>query len=351
MKLLIDISHPAHVHFFRHPLRLLRARGHEVLVTSRAKEVTLDLLRELGLEHIELSAMRQTGIMSLARELLVREVRLRRIVKQYKPDLLTAIGGIFISHVGRLTRTPSVVFYDSPNAWLQNALTYPFASRVVVPRCYTGWLPAKRSMRYDGYHEISYLHPDYFMPNRNKAVSNGLAPEGDTFIVRLVAWAASHDIGERGLNDILVERIVGMLESRGTVLVSSERPLPPRLSAYRYHGNPAEIHHVMAFCRAYVGESATMASESAMLGVPAIYCARTIPVTTVEQEERYGLVRNIRSHDWSLLESAISWALSQPRAYFEQAQNKLMDDTIDVARFVADYLENYPDTPPDGRRL
>ena len=240
MKLLIDISHPAHVHFFRHPLRLLRARGHEVLVTSRAKEVTLDLLRELGLEHIELSAMRQTGIMSLARELLVREVRLRRIVKQYKPDLLTAIGGIFISHVGQLTRTPSVVFYDSPNAWLQNALTYPFASRVVVPRCYTGWLPAKRSMRYDGYHEISYLHPDYFMPNRNKAVSNGLAPEGDTFIVRLVAWAASHDIGERGLNDILVERIVGMLESRGTVLVSSERPLPPRLSAYRYHGNPAE---------------------------------------------------------------------------------------------------------------
>ena len=345
MKVLIDISHPAHVHFFRNPLRSLRAHGHELLVTSRAKEMTLDLLHDLGMEHIELSAQRKTGVLSLAQELAIRDFKLHRIVRQDKPDILAAIGGTVASHVGWITRTPSIVFYDTANATLQNALTYPFASRVVVPRCYTGWVPAKRSIRYDGYHELSYLHPDYFVPDRNKAVSNGLAPEGDTFIIRLVGWAASHDIGERGLNDVLLERIVGMLESHGTVLISSERPLPTRLSAYRYQGNPVEIHHVMAFCRAYVGESATMASECAVLGVPAVYCAETGRVYTDEQEERYGLVRNISTIDWKDLEPAVSWALTGSKTYFQQARMKLLEDTIDVARFVTDCIETFPAAP------
>ncbi len=81
VKVLIDISHPAHVHFFRHPLRLLQARGHEVLVTSRKKEMALDLLRELQIEHIELSAMGKRGMLSLARELVIRDLKLRRIVR------------------------------------------------------------------------------------------------------------------------------------------------------------------------------------------------------------------------------------------------------------------------------
>ena len=343
MKVLIDISHPAHVHFFRHPLRLLQARGHEVLVTSRNKEMALDLLRELQIEHIELSAMGKRGMLSLAQELVIRDLKLLRIVRQHRPDILAGVGGIFVSHAGWLTRTPSIVFYDSPNARLQNALTYPFASRVVVPRCYSGWLPTKRSIHYDGYHELSYLHPDYFEPDKEKALSNGLAAERDTFLVRLVGWGASHDIGERGLSDALLDRIVGTLEAHGKVLISSERPLPARFSAYRYPGNPAEIHHVMAFCRAFIGESATMASECAVLGVPAVYCAETRPGYTDEQEERYGLVRNIGSLAWSDLEQAISWALTCPKPYFEQARRTLLDDTIDVAHFVSDYIENFPD--------
>ena len=49
MKFLIDINHPAHVHFFRNPIKLLIDRGHEVMVTSRDKEMALDLLEELGI--------------------------------------------------------------------------------------------------------------------------------------------------------------------------------------------------------------------------------------------------------------------------------------------------------------
>ena len=95
------------------------------------------------------------------------------------------------------TRTPSVVFYDTENAKLQNILTYPFASVVVAPCAYQSWLPSSH-IRYSGYHELSYLHPDNFQPNYEVAVRNGLAEKGATFFLRLVAWQANHDIGEKG---------------------------------------------------------------------------------------------------------------------------------------------------------
>ena len=51
MKTLIDIGHPAHVHFFRQPIRLLKQNGHNVIITSRDNEVALELLHVLALER------------------------------------------------------------------------------------------------------------------------------------------------------------------------------------------------------------------------------------------------------------------------------------------------------------
>ena len=44
--------------------------------------MTLDLLRELGIEHIELSAQRKTRVLFLAQELAIRDFKLHRIVRQ-----------------------------------------------------------------------------------------------------------------------------------------------------------------------------------------------------------------------------------------------------------------------------
>ncbi len=47
MKLLIDIVHPAHVHFYRPLINELEEQGAEVAVVSRTKDVTNDLHRGL----------------------------------------------------------------------------------------------------------------------------------------------------------------------------------------------------------------------------------------------------------------------------------------------------------------
>ncbi len=40
MKILIDVTHPAHVHFFRGAARELTDRGHQVRFVAREKEMT-----------------------------------------------------------------------------------------------------------------------------------------------------------------------------------------------------------------------------------------------------------------------------------------------------------------------
>lgn len=338
MKFLIDINHPAHVHFFRHPIRLLRDRGHEVVVTSRVKEMAVPLLDELGISHQVLSSLGSGGILGLGLELLQRDAALHRVVRRERPQAMAAIGGTFIAHVGITTRVPSLVFYDTENARLQNAITYPFASLVLVPRCYRGWLP-RRSCRYDGYHELSYLHPNRFSPSLETAARNGLDPQRENFFIRTVSWQANHDVGENGWSARLLVELTQFLAARGKVHISSEKPLPEELAGFAYGGKASEVHHVMAYSRLYVGESATMASECAVLGVPAIYAAETGRGYTDEQEVRYGLVANLRSIDRNSLLARIEQMLAQPREVWRQRRALLLEETIDVAVFVADAIE------------
>ncbi len=342
MRVLIDIGHPAHVHFFHQPIQQLQAEGHEVIITSRDKEFALELLDGLGLEHHSLSALGKGGLFGLAKELVTRDLALLNVVRKTKPDVMAAIGGVFIAHVGKLTGIPSLVFYDTENATLQNAITYPLASAVIVPDCYHGWLPKKRHLRYLGYHELSYLHPDYFTPDRKIAVDNGLSEEGRTFFLRLVSWQANHDVGESGWSEVRLKKLINKLKPLGRVLISSEAPLSPEMDQYRYQGSINQVHHVMAFSALFIGESATMASECAVLGVPAIYAAETGRGYTTEQEQKFGLVKNLHTIEWSRLEAAIDELLAQPASHWQQARQQLLDETIDVTQLVTQCITNHP---------
>ncbi len=341
MKILVDIGHPAHVHFFSSPMAAWRQAGCEVIVTSRHKEIAVDLLDALGIAHRPLSALGKGGVGGLARELLNRDRRLYQLVRQERPDIMVGIGGVFIAHVGFATRTPSLVFYDTENATLSNLITYPLASLVVVPACYRAWLPPWH-LRYPGYHELSYLHPNRFTPDRGVALACGLAPDRPTYLIRTVSWQASHDLRERGWSEELLRQTVNHLKQSGKVLISAEAGLPDDLAPYRYLGPPEQIHHLMAHLALFVGESATMASECAVLGVPAVYAAETGRGYTDEQEARYGLVRNVRAIRWPELKAAITDLLARPAQAYAHERKRLLSDTIDVGRFVAELAQDYP---------
>jgi len=343
LRILFDIAHPAHVHFFKNPARILQNRGHELLFTSRKKDIALDLLDELNIEHETISSLNKNGtLIGFASELIKRDIALLKIANKFKPDVMAAIGGTFIAHVGIINKAKSLVFYDTENAKLQNAITYPFASCVIAPSCYQAWLPKYRHIRYPGYHEISYLHPNLFTASKDIAKQNGLSSKKPTFLLRLVSWQANHDIGEEGWTTDLLSSLINHLNNVGKVIISAEGELPPEYDSLRYQGKTSEIHHLMAYSRMLIGESATMASESAVMGVPAIYAATTGRGYTDEQEARYGLVKNINKLSWDNLETAINNILTKPEEHWRTMAEQLLQDTIDVCAFTADCIEGFP---------
>ena len=176
-------------------------------------------------------------------------------------------------------------------------------------------------------------------PDLTLAEQNGFDPTRDNFFIRCVSWQASHDLGEQGWSESLLGDLVEWLAARGKVHISSEAPLLERFAAHAYQGKVSAVHHLMAHCRLFIGESATMASECAVLGVPAIYAAHTGRGYTDEQEQRYGLVTNLRQFDLDRLRRTIEPLLARPAADYQARRQDLLADTIDVAAFVAEQIE------------
>jgi predicted glycosyltransferase len=92
MKILVDVVHPAHVHFFRHAMEQWRQDGDEVLVTARRKDVTLDLLRQMGVEAHELSTAGR-GLGGLLREKAGRDFAMARIARKWGAQVLLSVSG------------------------------------------------------------------------------------------------------------------------------------------------------------------------------------------------------------------------------------------------------------------
>jgi len=305
-------------------------------MTGRDKDILIELAEQHGLE-LETFGQFKPGLINLALELIYRWWRLFKITRKWKPDKMMAIAGTYISLVGLITRTPAHVFYDTEHAMLSNLLAYPFASGIHVPECYNK--PIRRShYRYAGYHELAYLHPDYFSPDPSVLDELGVSPDEKFVVIRFVGWGAAHDVGHKGILLEMKRRAVSKFNQFACVFITSEAPLPPDLQPHRFPLPSSRIHDALAFATLLYGESATMASEAAILGTPAIYIDDIGRGYTDEQERKYGLVFNYTEalDDQKLsIEKGIEILNTKDvKKLWEEKRRKLLSETIDTTKYI-----------------
>jgi predicted glycosyltransferase len=265
----VTIQHPAHVHFFKHVVAELRERGHDIHVYAREKDVALDLLDQYDIDHTVLAGT-PGSLAGLAATQARYEYQLWVAARRDEPDVLTAIGGTAAAHVSRLVGARSVVWLDNEGV-VAHRLTTPFAHAVCTPAWFRGDFGDKH-VRYDGFQELAYLHPDRFDPAPDRLRANGVDPDADYSVVRFREWGALHDVGETGFPRPAKRRLVETLAERGDVYVVSERPLPDAFSDHQLPVPPHLVHDLLYYANRYVGDSATMATEAALLGTPAVRC-------------------------------------------------------------------------------
>lgn len=337
MKAFFAIQHPAHVHLFRNSIQQLESDGHEIHTLVRENDINVQLLENYGIEHTVVAPEPKSAL-HLPLVQLKYEWEIIRRARRFKPDVLLAVGEPAITHASQLCDARSMLFTDTEHATLQNKLSFPFADRIYTPQCYQDDLGEKQ-IYYPGFHELAYLHPNRFEPDSSVLDEVGLTTNDSFVILRTVDWQALHDIGDSGFDDVV--DVVTQLEATGAeVLITAEGDLPDAVSHCDLDIEPHRIHDLMAYSDLFIGESATMASESAVLGTPAVFVSSSRRGYTDELEEKYGLVFNFSDENrhQAGLEKAIEILDDDNAKIWAQHQERLLEDKIDTTEFILEQI-------------
>ena len=336
MNIFFNISHPAHVHFFKHAMSELANNGHNIIIGARNKEFTTKLLDRYNINYLILTNKGQ-GLTGLIKELFVQQLKLSKIIKEYSIDIMLQISGIFNAPVGKWYGIPTLAFSDTENDIWANKLSFSLSRHVVSPTCFEHQVGGswKNQILYPGYHELAYMSPRYFPEIKQE----------NKFLVRFVGWGAGHDIGEKGLTPAEKVEIVNILKQQGEVYISSEAPLPESIAEYACAFHPAEVHNFMKTCKIVVGESATMTSEAAVLGIPAVFISDTGRGYTTEQDKKYGLIKHYQRHQWTEIVATLKeWAQQNMAAQWQGKRWNMLRDKIEVTDWLVDLIEQYPNS-------
>jgi uncharacterized protein len=349
MKILFFFVHPSKVHVFKHTINQLIDKGHHVDITITSKDVLEDLVKLQGWNYTNIfpEGRKITGIPTLVGAGInaVRTIfRLLKYLKGKKFDLF--ITDDLLVTVGRLKGVPGISFLDDDLAVVpEAAFLLKSATHILAPSCTQVGRYSHKKIGFRGYKELAYLHPNHFTPDPSVVLS--FNPDRDRyFLIRIVSLGATHDVGKKGVSNRQLQRLIDLLEQYGKVFISSERTLPLEFEPYRIRIKVDQIPQALYFAEMYLGDSQTMTSEAAVLGIPGLRFNDFVGKITVmeEKEEQYQLSYSFRTDQFELMLDKIRELLSTPnlKVIFQARKKKMLSEKIDLTAFLTWFFENYP---------
>lgn len=342
MRVMVGVSHPKHVHGRKNLVTNLIKRGHDVKIVAIDKDITLRLLDSYNFDY-EIVGSNSKGLVKKAYNLAKTIRKANNIAKKFNPDILVG-GNPYFTYVSKLIGKPHIGFTDTDNASLNNWVSFIFSDLICTPTCYKGTFDPKKHMKYKGYEELGYLHPNYFEPDKNIFNLLDIDQDSKYVVLRFVDWRATHDIGDKGFVDKV--QIVESLEKYAHVFITSETKLPEELEKYKINVSPEKIHDLMYYADLFIGESSSMACESAILGTPSIFVSTTGRGYTDELENRYSLMYNFSdptNRQTQAFEKAIELLNNEDiKQEWRRRREIMLSEKIDVTSFLVDLIEGYP---------
>lgn len=348
MNLLIDIGHPAHVHYYKNLANRLSESGHKVYWTTKPIQSAIYLLNTYGFNFKVLPKKRDGLISKIVFQLFYDFIVLVFCLRK-KIDI--AIGtSVTVAHISRFTKVKSIVFDDDDDNVqpLVTKYVHPFTDALLSPDSLKGKRKNKKTIYYPGFHELAYLHPSVFKPDISVLENMNVTEKDTFFVLRFNVFKAHHDIGIKGLSLSQKLEIIDILTPHGKVFITTEREIEPELLKYQLKIQPDKIHSLLSFCKIFIGDSQTMTSEAAMLGIPSLRCnsfAGRISYLE-EQEKKYDLTYAFKPECFDQFVSKLHELLNQPdlKSVWAKKQKKMLAEKIDVTKFWYWFIENYPES-------
>ncbi len=342
MKILIDIGHPAHVHYFRNFISIMKREGHTFCVVARDREGIHSLLEYYKIDYCS-RGKGNTGAIGKFLYVFKGDSFVYKQAKKFHPDIFLSFGSVYAAHAAKLLGKPHIAFDDTEHSNLERLMYMPFTDVILTPKCFYKRLGSKQIF-FDGYMELCYLNPKYFKHEKTGREYLNLSRDEKYIVIRFISWAANHDRGQMGLKLNIKYELINLLKEKYKIFISSEGKLPDNLEDYNLKIQPSEFHNVLADATLYIGEGATTASECSILGIPNVYVNSLAVGYLNEQSEKYNISYHLKD-DTNVI-NKVSELLSQPdiETKFKGKRNKILKDKIDVTGFMVWFVENYPES-------
>ena len=344
MNILIDIGHPGHVHLLHGMAEEMKKRGHKVFYSVREIPVAKRLMEHYSMTPWVDLGEKKDSLWGKAETVINQDLRLLRFVRHNHIDLGLS-SGLVLSHVSKLSSMKAFMFDDDDDAAEPLIVRYghPFSYVVFTPDCIQR--KTKHAVYYAGTHELAYLHPNRFTPDPNVLQHAGIQPGERFFIMRFVALKGHHDVGQQGLTLEQKKALVELLKAHGRVIITSERAIEPEFEPYRLPVLPEEIHSLMAYSSMFLGDSQTMTSEAAVLGVPALKCNTFAGRLSVPNmlEQRFNLCYAYQPQQFEEMYSHIGRLLARDpeelKNEWREKRQRMLAEMIDPTEFFVNYIE------------
>lgn len=346
MRVAVFLGHPAHFYIYKNVITNLHNSGYDVSFVIKQKDVLKQLLDGANLKYsiIRKKERKSSSKLGLLFSVLKLEINMLLYLIKNKPHLII---GTYLSFSGKITRTPTLIINEDDAAIVPNfaKMSYPLAKEILTPNSCDNGKWNNKSIKYQSYHELAYLHPNHFKADKD-IVEKYFSTKKPYVIIRFAKLNAHHDKGIQGINTEIAQKLIDILKPYADIYITSERELEFQFEQYRIKINPLDIHHVMAFAQLYIGDSQTMAAEAGVLGVPFVrfndFVGRIGYLK--ELEDVYKLGYGIKTSEVDKLYKTVSDLISMPdrSKVFALRRQKMLSEKIDYAQFLTWFIENYP---------
>ena len=322
----------------------MKSQGHNVFVSARNRSIIFELLDKNKIPYYN-RGKGKNGIIGKILYMLAADFKLFSKAIKFRPDIFLSFASPYAAQTSWLLKIPHIVLDDTEHARFGHFFYKPFSKVFLNPTCFQNDFGGKQ-IRFNSYSELFYLHPNYIANYLDILALLGISENEKYALLRFVSWKASHDIGHSGLDLATKKQLVNILiEKDYKVFISTEAENTDSFfDKYMIKISPDLIHHVMKLADLLVTEGATMASECAMLGTPAIYVNSLDAGTLREQEDKFQLIHGFRSSN-GVIDKVLE-IINNPDAKrtYQIRRDKMLSEKIDPTAFLVWFVENYPES-------
>ncbi len=268
MNILFDLLHPADVNLFKNSIYNLSKDSYKVFLTYRQRGV-LDLIAKNELPEFDIVRLgvHRKNLLGKVFSIVQREVLAFRFLRRNKIRLVVCQGlacGIACKLLG-----VKILHYDDDSEYRFTFLLGKWLSDIdVMP----DFMPVngKNFLKYKGFKELAYLHPDYFTPNEGVLADYGLQANNYVFIREI----SNVSVNYHNRQGLLPEIVNYLKEKNIKILLSIEnKELVNEFkeSCIILKEPIKHLYSLIYHSRFVISSGDTMAREACLLGNPCIY--------------------------------------------------------------------------------